>query len=170
VTVLFGSIFGITAGSARTAALIAGLVIVAVLAIARPLLFASIDEAVAAARGVPVKLLGFAFLALVGTTAAEATQAVGALLLLGLVAAPAGAATLLTDRPYRALALSGSLAVAAMWIGLTVSYLVPRIPPSFAITATATLFYIAAFAVTRLRRQALDTHRQPAPSVPVTVG
>jgi zinc/manganese transport system permease protein len=170
VTVLFGSIFGITAGPARTAELIAGLVVIAIIAIARPLLFASIDEAVAAARGVPVRLLGFGFLALVGTTAAEATQAVGALLLLGLVAAPAGTAILLTDRPYHALALSGALAVAAMWIGLTVSYLVPRIPPSFAITATATFCYVAAFVVARLRRPALDARRPPAQSVPITAG
>ncbi|MBW8792390.1 MAG: metal ABC transporter permease [Streptomyces sp.] len=152
VTVLFGSVFGITAGPARTAALIATLVVVATLFVARPLLFASVDEAVAAARGVPVRLLGFAFLAVVGTTAAEATQVVGALLLLGLIAAPAGTAILLTDRPYRALGLSAALAVAAVWIGLTASYLLPRIPPSFAIITTATTFYLLAFAATRLRR------------------
>ncbi|OLE27614.1 MAG: ABC transporter [Catenulispora sp. 13_1_20CM_3_70_7] len=126
VTVLFGSVFGITAGPARTAALIATLVVVATLFVARPLLFASVDEAVAAARGVPVRLLGFAFLAVVGTTAA--------------------------DRPYRALGLSAALAVAAVWIGLTASYLLPRIPPSFAIITTATTFYLLAFAATRLRR------------------
>ena len=166
VTVLFGSIFGISASSARTAALIAGLVVVAVAAIARPLLFASIDEAVATARGVPVKLLGFGFLALVGTTAAEATQAVGALLLLGLVAAPAGTAILLTDRPYRALALSAGFAVAAVWIGLTVSYLAPRIPPSFAITATATFGYVAAYAATAwVRRAARDVSGQVVPAI-----
>ena len=50
--------------------------------------------------GVPVRALGFGFLALVGATAAEATQAVGALLLLGLLAAPAGTAQRLTARPY----------------------------------------------------------------------
>ncbi len=38
----------------------------------------------------PCKVLGVAFLVLLGATAAEATQAVGALLLLGLLAAPAG--------------------------------------------------------------------------------
>ena len=75
--------------------------------IARPLLFASIDEAVAAARGVPVRLLGVGFLVLVGITAGEATQAVGSLLLLGLLAAPAGAAHRLTDRPYRAMLAFG---------------------------------------------------------------
>ena len=62
VNVLFGSIYGLDAGAARTAALIAGAVVAVVLVLARPLLFASIDEAVAAARGIPVRLLGYIFL------------------------------------------------------------------------------------------------------------
>lgn len=145
VNVLFGSIFGLSAGQALTAALMAAGICATVLAIARPLLFASVDEAVAAARGVPVRLLGFAFLALVGACAAEATQAVGSLLILGLLAAPAGAAQRLTDRPYRALALSAALAVAEMWTGLALSYAVPRMPPSFGILAAATAVYAATF-------------------------
>jgi zinc/manganese transport system permease protein len=152
IRVLFGSIFGLSAGQALTAALVAAGICAAVLAIARPLLFASVDEAVAAARGVPVRLLGFAFLALVGACAAEATQAVGSLLILGLLAAPAGAAQRLTDRPYRALALSAGLAVAEMWTGLALSYAVPDMPPSFGILAAATAVYAATFA-TGLRRR-----------------
>jgi zinc/manganese transport system permease protein len=141
VSVLFGSIFGLSAAQALTAALVGAGICAVVVAIARPLLFASLDEAVAAARGVPVRLLGFVFLALVGACAAEATQAVGSLLILGLLAAPAGAAHRLTDRPLRALALSGALAVAEMWAGLAVSYAVPRMPPSFSILAAATAVY-----------------------------
>jgi len=144
VTVLFGSIFGLSGSQATVAAVIGFAVAVIVVAIARPLLFASIDEAVAAARGVPVRMLGFGFLALVGVTAAEATQAVGSLLLLGLLAAPAGAAHLLTDRPYRAMCLSAVLAVASVWLGLALSYAAPSLPPSFAIMAVATGIYIAA--------------------------
>lgn len=141
VNVLFGSIFGLSAGQARLAAVVGALICLSVLAIARPLLFTSVDEAVAAARRVPVRLLGLAFLILVGACAAEATQAVGSLLLLGLLAAPAGAAQRLTDRPYRALALSAGLAVAEMWAGLALSYYVPQLPPSFAIMAVATAVY-----------------------------
>jgi zinc/manganese transport system permease protein len=141
VTVLFGSIFGISAAQARLAALIGAIVCLLLLAIARPLLFASLDPAVAAARGIPVRFLGFAFLALAGACTAEATQAVGALLLLGLAAAPAGAAHRLTTRPYRALALSAALAVSAMWAGLGLSYAVPVLPPSFAILAVTTTSY-----------------------------
>jgi zinc/manganese transport system permease protein len=153
VNVLFGSVFGLSGAQALTAALVAAGICAAVLAIARPLLFASVDEAVAAARGVPVRLLGFAFLALVGACAAEATQAVGSLLILGLLAAPAGAAQRLTDRPYHALALSAGLAVAEMWAGLGLSYAVPSMPPSFGILGAATAVYAATF-LTGFRRRA----------------
>jgi zinc/manganese transport system permease protein len=142
---LFGSIFGLDSSEARLAALIAVLIVVTVLAIARPLLFASLDPAVAAARGVPVRALGLAFLVLVGATAAEATQAVGALLLLGLLAAPAGAAQRLTPNPYLALILSAGLAVGATWAGLAFSYAVPSVPPSSAIIAVASASYLLAF-------------------------
>jgi zinc/manganese transport system permease protein len=149
VTVLFGSIFGLSAGQARTAALVACGLLLAVLAIARPLLFASLDEAVAAARGVPVRALGVGFLVLVGASAAEATQAVGALLLLGLLAAPAGTAARLTNRPYVAMGLASALSVAAMVVGLAASYVLPKVPPSFAILAVASIGYSLAFLASR---------------------
>jgi zinc/manganese transport system permease protein len=152
-SVLFGSIFGLSAAQAMTAAAIGAGIVLAILCIARPLLFTSIDEAVAAARGVPVRTLGIGFLALIGATAAEATQAVGALLLLGLLAAPAATALLLTDRPYRGLAISAGLAIAEMWAGLAMAYAVPAMPPSFAIIAVATAAYLAAYAGCRLRRR-----------------
>ena len=144
VNYLFGSIFGLSTTQAISAALVAAAISAGVLVIARPLLFASLDEAVAAAAGVPVRLLGVVFLVLVAATTAEATQAVGALLVLGLVAAPAGAAQQLTARPYGALGLSVAFSLGAMWAGLTASYLAPRVPPSFAIIAVASLTYLLA--------------------------
>ena len=76
-----------------------GVVRALMIVIARPLLFASIDDAVAAAAGCRSGCSASSFLGLVGVTAAAATQAVGALLLLGLLAAPAGAAQRLTAGP-----------------------------------------------------------------------
>src|ERR1700741_2138702 len=119
---LFGSIFGLSAADAVLAALLAAVIVAVVLAIARPLLFASVDPLVAAARGVPVRALGLLLLALLAATTGEATQAIGALLLLGLLAAPAGAAQRLTANPYRAMWLAAALAVLAMWGGLALSY------------------------------------------------
>jgi len=150
--VLFGSIFGLSLSEALVAAAIGLALAAAMLAIARPLLFASIDPAVAAVQGVPVRLLGVLFLALVGACAAEATQAVGALLLLGLLAAPAGAAHSLTGRPFVGLALSAALSVASMWLGLAAAAAVPAAPPSFTIMAVAALLYGLALAAARMRR------------------
>jgi zinc/manganese transport system permease protein len=160
--VLFGSIFGLSGAQARLAALIAVGLAGGVLAIARPLLFASIDEDVASARGVPVRALGVGFLVLVGVCAAEATQAVGALLLLGLLAAPAGAAQRCTNRPYWALALSVVFAVGAVWVGLTSAYLFPRVPPSFAIVASATGCYLVVVLVPLVGRRMAPSRRHSA--------
>ena len=99
VRVLFGSILGLAPADARLAAAIAILACLALVAMARPLLFASIDPEVARGLGVPVRALGIGFFVLLAVVAAEATQAVGALLLLGLLAAPGGAARLLDRQP-----------------------------------------------------------------------
>jgi zinc/manganese transport system permease protein len=151
VRVLFGSIFGLSAADARLAAAIAIVVAFALLVIARPLLFASVDPGVAQSRGVPVRVFGLGFLVLLALVAAEATQAVGALLLLGLLAAPAGAATLLTESPWSGLALSGALAVASMWAGLALSYSIASLPPSSAVIGAATVVYTLAAIARRLR-------------------
>jgi zinc/manganese transport system permease protein len=151
VRVLFGSIFGLNRSDALFAAAVSVAAILVMLGIARPLLFASLDPEVALARAVPVRLLGLVFLGIVGLVAAEATQAVGALLLLGLVAAPAAAAHQLARTPYRGLALAAFLAVACVWIGLSLSYLELRLPPSTAIVGVAAAVYLFAAAVRTFR-------------------
>jgi zinc/manganese transport system permease protein len=153
VSVLFGSILGLSRGQAVAATVVGAVIVVLIVLMARPLLFASIDPAVAEARRIPVRLLGIGFLAVVGACAAEATQAVGALLLLGLLAAPAGAAQQLTARPFVALVLSAGLAVADMWIGLTASYFFPHVPPSFSILAVAAAVYSGVLVATRRRNR-----------------
>jgi zinc/manganese transport system permease protein len=150
---LFGSIFGLGAGQARLAAAIGVAVIAALLAIARPLLFATVDPQMAAARGVRVTMLGFVFLVLLGIDTAEATQAVGALLLLGLIAPPAGAAHKLTARPYLGLALASLIALASVWLGVVAAYVIPSLPPSTAILGVASCIYAAAFVIPRVSRQ-----------------
>ncbi|HEX3909201.1 MAG TPA: metal ABC transporter permease [Solirubrobacteraceae bacterium] len=141
---LFGSIFGLGAGEARLAAAIGLGATLLTAAIARPLLFASVAPEVAAARGVPTRLLGIGFAALLGVVAAEATQAVGALLLLGLLAGPAAAAHRLARAPFAGVALAGALAVAAMWGGLGLAYAIPSLPPSTAVVVLAVGTYGAA--------------------------
>jgi zinc/manganese transport system permease protein len=145
---LFGSIFGLGAGESRLAAAVSLGVVLLTLAISRPLLFATISPAVAAARGVPTRLLGLGFLLLLGVVAAQATQAVGALLLLGLLAAPAAGAHRLASSPLAGIALAGAFALAAMWGGLALAYAIPSLPPSSAVIALAVSIYGVSVAVT----------------------
>jgi zinc/manganese transport system permease protein len=148
---LFGSIYSLSAGGAILAAVL-GLGVTAGLAlVARPLLLASLDPELALLRGVPVRLLGLGFLGALAVVTAESTQAVGALLLLGLIAAPAGAARALTARPFLALGLSAALAVLAMWGGLALSYAIDGLPPSSAIIGLAAGMYAACALLRRVR-------------------
>jgi zinc/manganese transport system permease protein len=95
---------------------------------------------------VPTRLLSIAFLALLGVIAAEATQAVGALLLLGLLTAPAAAAHRIARGPLAGIALAALLAIGASWGGLALAYAVPWLPPSTAIVGVA----VSAFYASRL--------------------
>jgi len=49
--------------------------------------------------------------------------------------------------------LSSAIAVASVWIGLTASYAIPKMPPSFAILAVATLIYLAAVIARQAKRR-----------------
>jgi zinc/manganese transport system permease protein len=155
VNTLFGSIYSLGADASHLAALIAFAVVVLVAVAFRPLLYSTLDPELAALHGIRVRALGTAFLAMLAVVTAESTEAVGALLLLGLLAAPAGAAHRLTARPVRGLLLSGLIAVAATWAGLALSYQVPSVPPSTAIIGLAAVAYAATLLIgngSRLRQ------------------
>lgn len=141
---LFGSIYSLTASASVIAAVVALTATAVVLAVTRPLLLSTLDPEVANVRGIPVRALGIAFLGALAVITAQSTEAVGALLLLGLIAAPAGAATRLTARPYLGMALSGTIAVGAMWGGLALSYAIAPLPASTAIIGLAAAAYAAA--------------------------
>jgi zinc/manganese transport system permease protein len=147
---LFGSIYSLTAGGAVLAAVVALAVVVMVTASFRPLLLATVDAELATVRGLPVTLLGTGLLAVLAVVTAEATQAVGAILLIGLLAAPAGAAHKLTARPYLGFAVSALIAVGSMWGGLTLSYAVAGLPPSSAIIGFAAGAYALASGIQRI--------------------
>ena len=117
-----------------------------------------------------MRALGVRFLVLLAIVAAEATQAVGALLLLGLLAAPAGAARLLTNRPWRGLALSAALAVGAMWGGLALSYAVSSVPPSSAVIGIASVAYLVAVVIHRIGERGPRDHPMSASPAALAVG
>ena len=149
---LFGSIYSLGDGPSQVAAAIGLAVSLLIACSLRPLLLSTVDPLLATIRGLRVGIIGTVFLIVLGVVTAESTQAVGALLLLGLLAAPAGAAHRLVSRPYAGLALSGAIAVGCTWGGLALSYAVATVPPSSAIIGLATAAYATAAVVGRRPR------------------
>lgn len=142
VTVLFGNILGTSQEQVRTIALVSGVAILALLLMARPLLFASLDPDVAAAHGVPVRLLGLGFMVLLAVTVSEATLAVGALLVFALLLLPAAIAYQVTCRPFAALMLAAALAVTFTWLGIAIGFYTGY-PGSVCISLLAFVSYVA---------------------------
>jgi zinc/manganese transport system permease protein len=165
-SLLFGTFLGITVGQVWVLLVVAIAALTVLGLIGRPLLFASVDPDVAAARGVRVRLLGVLFLVLLGAAVAEASQITGSLLVFALLVMPAAAAQRFTARPVSSLALSLAIALIVTWLGLTVAYYSPY-PMGFYITTFAFAVYLASFAV----RYLLDRHhRMPAWARRATVG
>ncbi|HEX5145043.1 MAG TPA: metal ABC transporter permease [Mycobacterium sp.] len=140
--VLFGNLLAVTK-PLLVGFTVAVVVIAVVIAFAyRPLLFASVNPAVAEAKGVPVRLLSVIFMVLLGLAVTMAVQAVGTLLLFALVVTPAATAIMLTARPGAAMAVSTALSVAAVWVGLAVSAMF-NLPPSFVIVSIVSVVWLA---------------------------
>lgn len=153
VNVLFGSILSMTRGDVWITLGTSSTILLLIALLFRPLLFASIDPEVAVTRGVPVRLLSVIFLVLLGITTAEAVLAVGALLVLALLIAPAATALRLAHRPFASIAASVALALLFTWGGLTLAFVgVGRqLPVGFFITALAALSYFTATLLVRVR-------------------
>ncbi len=142
-SLLFGTFLGITAAQVETLFWVALVALALLAAIGRPLLFASVDEAVARAAGVPTGLLATAFLLLLGLAVAATAQITGALLVFALLVTPAATAQQITARPAPGLALSIVLALVVTWLGLGISYFSPY-PVGFWVTSLSFGLYVAA--------------------------
>jgi zinc/manganese transport system permease protein len=141
-SILFGEVLGIsTAGVAFT--FWTSLVVLALVAIIyRPLLFASLDEDVAEAKGFPMTFLNLAFMILLAVTISIAVQIIGVLLIFALMVTPAAIAVRLTTRALSAVLVSILVAVSATWAGLFIGWYEPY-PVSFFIVGIVFAEYVA---------------------------
>jgi zinc/manganese transport system permease protein len=121
-SLLFGSFLGISPGQVLALLAVAGAAVAVLAVIARPLFFASVDPDVAAARGVPVRLLSGVFLVLLGCAAAEVSQITGALLVFALLVMPAATAQQVTARPMASFWLTIALGLIVVWLALAAAY------------------------------------------------
>jgi zinc/manganese transport system permease protein len=140
---LFGTIVGVTNTQVLVLLFSAAACLAVLIAIGRPLLFASIDPDLARARGIPVRKLGALFLVLLGVAAAGTSRVTGSLLVFALLVAPAATAHKLTARPSVGIALSIAFALLATWIGETLAFFTVY-PIGFWVTTVSFAGYLAA--------------------------
>ncbi len=131
---------------------VAALVIGVLAVLYRPLLFASTDPGVAAARGVPVRLLSPLFAVLIGLTTALAVPAVGAVLVLAVMITPGAAAARVTASPLAGTLIAVVVAEVAL-LGGTVLSLGPGLPISGYVAAIVFVCYLACRLIGRRRVQ-----------------
>ncbi|HVA88540.1 MAG TPA: metal ABC transporter permease [Chloroflexota bacterium] len=142
-TLLFGTIVGINRDQVWQTGLLALGCVVGLAILYRPLLLATVDAETAAARGVPVRLVGSLFLVVVGVAAAVTIPTVGTLLIFSLMVGPAAAACYLTSRTWIAIGLAVVLSLLATWVGLIGAYDTGW-PIGFIISAAVTALYAGA--------------------------
>ncbi|WP_018117984.1 metal ABC transporter permease [Corynebacterium mastitidis] len=141
LALLTGQIVGVSSASLWWLAGITAVVLGAVALWWRPLLFASADPLMAAASGVPVRLVSMGFAVLVGLAAAQSVQIVGALLVMALLITPGASAVQVTSSPLRAVALSVLFAEIAAVGGFVLS-LAPGLPVSVFVTSLSFALYL----------------------------
>jgi zinc/manganese transport system permease protein len=157
-SLLFGTFLGITSRQVNVLLAVATVTILLIAAVGRPLFFASVDADVARAGGVPVAMLGFFFLLVLGLSVAETSQITGALLVFTLLVTPAATAHQLTARPALGIALSVTIAVVVTWLGLALAYF-SIYPVGFYVTSLSFALYI----VVRVGSALADRRRRTFP-------
>jgi zinc/manganese transport system permease protein len=119
---LFGSFLAITSQQVLLLCVVGGAALGVLVVIGRPLLFGSLDPAVASARRVPVRGLDAGFLVLLGVTAAATSQVTGSLLVFALLVLPSATAQLLSARLWLGFSLSVAFGLLAVWCALFLSF------------------------------------------------
>jgi zinc/manganese transport system permease protein len=172
VTILFGSVFSIASSAVPIVVVLAIGVLVLMAVAARPLMLASASPELAAARGVPVRLVGFGYLLALALSVALCALTIGAILSTALLVGPAAAALRLSRRPGAAVATASLLGVAATWLGILLAYDSYDWPPRhqgwpvsfFVVTAVFAAYLLSGVFAHRARRRPRPLDPDPAVS------
>jgi zinc/manganese transport system permease protein len=137
---LTGQVIAVDTTQLRWLLITAAVVVVGLLAMWRPLMFASTDPELAAARGVPVGLISLLFMLLLGLAVAISVQVIGALLVLSVICTPAAAAMRVTSSPRMVPLLSMLFGLVSVLGGILLA-LGSSVPISPYVTTISFLIY-----------------------------
>ncbi|HEX4773939.1 MAG TPA: metal ABC transporter permease [Candidatus Saccharimonadales bacterium] len=133
-SLLFGEILGISHSDVIVTAIAGGLTLLAMAFLYRRLLFTTLDQDVAEAKGLSILGMNVMFMLLIALATSIAVQVVGVLLIFALMVTPAAIGERLARRPAQGMILAVGVALLATWVGLFISYYQPY-PVSFFITS-----------------------------------
>jgi len=161
-TILFGSMFVISPNTVP-ALIASGVVALAMIAVlSRVLLLTSLSPELAAARGVPVRAVGIAYLAALAVAVSLSAVVIGAVLSTALLIGPAATALRVAKSPGRAMAAAALIGTAITWLGILLAYDSYYWPPhghgwpvSFFVVALVVVGYLLSYAW-RPRRKRRD--------------
>jgi zinc/manganese transport system permease protein len=155
-SILFGSIFVLTSSTVPILIASALLALATVVVLARVLLLSSLSPDIAAARGVPVRAVGAAFLMALAVSVALSAVIIGAVLSTALLVGPAATALRLAKGPVRAMITAACLGVAAVWLGIVLAYDSFYWPPAgrgWPVSFFVVMLVLAAYLLSHLRRR-----------------
>jgi zinc/manganese transport system permease protein len=156
-TVLFGSIFVISSSTVPVLIASGAVAVIVILALSRVLLLSSLSPDVAAARGVPVRAVGAAYLVALAISVSLSSVAIGAVLSTALLIGPAATALRIAKSPVRAMVTAAVIGVAVTWVGILLAYDSYHWPPhghSWPVSFFIVALVVVAYLLTYLRRPA----------------
>ncbi len=149
VSLLFGSLFTLSSSELPLVLAFGVIVIVTLSLLYRPLLLCSTSPDLARAKGLPVRLIGAAYLITTAVAVALSAATIGAILSTALLIGPAATALRLQSRPGRAIVTAALTGVACTWLGVLLawdSYYWPPLhhgwPASFFVVTLVLVVYL----------------------------
>jgi zinc/manganese transport system permease protein len=161
-TVLFGSIFVIQPSTIPALIASGVIALIVIVALSRVLLLSSLSPDVAAARGVPVRAVGVAYLVALAISVSLSSVAIGAVL---------STALLIAKGPVRAMVSAAVIGVVVTWLGILLAYDSYYWPPhghAWPVSFFIVALVVVAYLLTYLRRPA--RRRRPEASAAGTAG
>jgi zinc/manganese transport system permease protein len=175
-TVLFGSIFVIQASTVPALIASGVIAVIVIVALSRVLLLSSLSPDVAAARGVPVRAVGVAYLVALAISVSLSSVAIGAVLSTALLIGPAATALRIAKGPVRAMVTAAAIGVVVTWLGILLAYDSYYWPPhghawpvSFFIVALVVLAYLLTYLRRPTRRRSIFTEGHDLSDTPAEV-
>jgi ABC-type Mn2+/Zn2+ transport system permease subunit len=166
-TILFGDVLGVSRPDLLVQGLLAAVVVPVSLLLYRPLLALSFDSAKAESLGMAPRATHLALLALIAASVIGSYQAVGTMLVFGLLVGPPAMAALLARSVPGMMVLSLVIATVSVVGGLVISYHVGTAGSATMAVLPIVLFFLT-LGVVSTRRAMLDRRLARAATSPVS--